>query len=134
MMPMPLRRKARNMEKVEILCRTATAEDRANTSQQIRSRLRARCATAPPTQSRCGEHPPAEPVILSLRARQPFGRIAALPDTLAGYLPDMSHFAAEFYEYCAKPAGRFQARESLAASAPTFLRCSVAGFRVVRSH
>jgi hypothetical protein len=40
MMPMPLRRKTRNMEKVEILCRTATAEDRANTPQQIRSRLR----------------------------------------------------------------------------------------------
>jgi hypothetical protein len=31
MMPMPLRRKARNMEKVEILCRTATEENRANT-------------------------------------------------------------------------------------------------------
>src|SRR5260370_28894282 len=40
MMPMPLRRKARNMKKVEILCRTATAEDIANTPQQIRSRLR----------------------------------------------------------------------------------------------
>jgi hypothetical protein len=40
MMLIPLRRKAPNVEKVEILCRTATAEDRANTPQQIRSRLR----------------------------------------------------------------------------------------------
>jgi hypothetical protein len=40
MMPMRWRRKARDMEKVEILCRTATAEDRANTPQQIRSHLR----------------------------------------------------------------------------------------------
>jgi hypothetical protein len=32
MMPMRVRRKTWNMEKVENLCRTATAEDHANTS------------------------------------------------------------------------------------------------------
>ena len=41
MMPMPMRRKAWKMEKVENLYRTATVEKiSANTPEQIRSRLR----------------------------------------------------------------------------------------------
>jgi hypothetical protein len=41
MMPMRVCRKARNMEKVEILCRTATAQNiPASTTRQIGSRLR----------------------------------------------------------------------------------------------
>jgi hypothetical protein len=76
MMPLPVRRKARNMEKVENLYRTATAQlFFANTAEHLGSRLRYSADGGGPEATGAGS------------PRQP--------------LPKISDFAAEFYECCA---------------------------------
>ena len=77
----------------------------------------------------------------SIRPRRPAGQprqvsvpdVGARQDRSAPILPDMSHFAAEFDEYCANPARPFQGTPKFGRIGLTFLRCSVTRFRVHRS-
>jgi hypothetical protein len=85
MMPMRMCRKPWHLEKVEIRCRSATAQHimpaKARESDHA-------CAIPwPPTADRCGST--AVPVRCA----------AASPRNAA--LPEISHFAAKFYECCA---------------------------------
>jgi hypothetical protein len=59
--------------------------------------------------------------------------LAHRQDRSAPILPDMSHFAAEFDEYCANPVRAFQGPPKFGRIGLTFLRCSVTRFRVHRS-
>ena len=101
-MPMPVRRKTHGLEKVEIIYRTAHAQNNWIASCNI------------------SDHACAMPAPMSSRPAIAFDRAAGL-DPGADWasrsglspgsqpLPDMSHFAPEFFEYCAgrsvSPAG-----------------------------
>jgi hypothetical protein len=108
MMPMPMGRKAPRIEKVEKLSRGATAQailpTRGNKSHhacairwtnflQPGAALFERRAGGADV-DRCRSALPLRSISTCETAIQP--AVAALPD--------MSHFAAEFYEYCANPA------------------------------
>jgi hypothetical protein len=144
MMPMKMRRKVCNIEKVENLYRTATAQkilptrwNKSDHACAMRSSVAdtinaARCHATMSGGTTViddvnGERASAQPG----RSYYLCVRSALRPDHA---LPDMSHFAAEFYECCANPAARFWRSRKFARQRPSFLRCSGTRFRVVRSH
>jgi hypothetical protein len=109
MMPLPVRRKARDMEKVENLCRTATAQQIfANTVEHIGSRLRDSADAG--------------------------GADATETESTRRSLPKISDFAVEFYECCAAGRRLLNAGLKFGCFRASFLRCSVTRFRVPRSH
>jgi hypothetical protein len=107
MMPMPMRRKTRDIEKVENLCRTATAWKILPAPEQAGSRLRdsmrAERRRAPSLTREGGDGERGHDQIIV----EHVGRHAAGARRPTGSpLPEMSHFAAEFYECCANPGSR----------------------------
>ena len=114
MMSMQMRRKTRKIEKFENLSRTATAQNirptRGNKSDHacaIRWTNFLRTDAALFERHAGGAGVDRRRSALPLRSIWP-SETAIQPAIAA--LPDMSHFALEFYEYCANPAGPFNAR------------------------
>jgi hypothetical protein len=153
MMPMQMPRKSRTIRKVENLSRTANSQNilqHAGTNQITFARFGGQIFSRPVS---LFEHvlldvmasakrvpgPGAEPALFALGglpaspARSACLTLAQRQDRSAPILPDMSHFAAEFDEYCANPARSFQGTPKFGRIGLTFLRCSVTRFRVHRS-
>jgi hypothetical protein len=137
MMPMQMPRKSRTMQKAENLSRTANSQNilqYAGTNQitfarfggQIFSRAGCPCSSTfcwTSWRQRNACRAPQRSLLYSPSAAcrpassgQRALTLAQRQDRSAPILPDMSQFAAEFDEYCAKPAGAFKARQSLVAS------------------
>jgi len=107
MMPMQIRRKARKIEKVENLSRTATARNILPTRRNKSDHACAiRWTNFLPADAALFERHAGGAGVDRCRSALPLRSIwsseIAIQPAIAA-LPDMSHFAAEFYEYCANP-------------------------------
>jgi len=111
MMPMQMRRKTQRIEKVENLSRTATVQNilptRGNKSDHA---CAIRWTNFLRVDAALFEHHAGGAGVDRRRSALPLRSIwsseTAIQPAIAA-LPDMSHFALEFYEYCANPAGPF---------------------------
>jgi len=127
MMPMQMPRKSRTIQKAENLSRTATAQNilqHAGTNQITFARFGGRISPEPvslfehvlPVVMASAKRVPgaaAEPALFALGGLAGQPRKVSVPEVgsragpIGTILPDMSHFAAEFDEYCANPARAF---------------------------
>jgi hypothetical protein len=104
MMPMQMRRKARKIEKVEnspALQPRGISCQHAGTNQITPARFGGRIFSQP--MPPCSSATRVAQALIGAAIAIDWSSETAIQPAIAA-LPDMSHFAAEFYEYCANPA------------------------------